>query len=229
MSRVSSRSRASGLPVVIAAYEYDPLTSRIIRLVDCASEGGLTTEAGLSLRPRRSYSIQIGGLDQGAGAVGGPLQLTFEFFADRDDDGLLEPLDRCPTRKGVQRFGGCLPRLRAAPKIRWDDTPQGVRITSLRVRRLVPGARVNARCVRGCELRQTRRGSNSVALTRFAGASLASGARIEVRVTRSASGSGPYRFGAIGAYTRIDIRRGGVHTIERCLLPGSRAPRRRCR
>jgi hypothetical protein len=221
--------QTSGLPVIIAAYEYDPLTSRIIRLVDCASEGGLTTEAGLSLRPKRSYSIQIGGLDQGAGAVGGPLQLTFEFFADRDDDGIVEPLDRCPRRRGVQRFGGCLPRLRAAPRIKWDDTPQGIRIKSLRVRRLVPNALVKVRCARGCDLRQTRRGSSSVALTRFAGASLARGARIEVRVTRPASRSGTYRFGAIGSYTRIDIRRGGVHTTDRCLLPGSRVPRRRCR
>lgn len=225
--------RAAGYDNVIAAYLFDPRTTALRRSLTCQNEPGIEELYHLQMEKGESYTIQIGGVDAGQGAAAGLLQSSFEFFADRDRDGIYDELDRCPRRAGVNAAGGCPPRLRANPRLSWDRTGSGLRVRSLVVEGVARGSRVQARCRRGCSGRQTRtaRRAGDVSLTRFRGRTLPPGARLEVRVTRprDRNPESNWRYGAIGLYYRYDIRSGAAPRTTRCLLPGSSTPRRRCR
>jgi hypothetical protein len=223
--------QASGFDAVVAGYEYDPDTEKITRELGCFNQSPLTEDVFLELDRGRAYALQIGGVDAGAGPAGGLLHLTIDFYPDADRDEIFDELDECPGRRGVSAFAGCLPELRSSPRIRWSTTAAGVRITSLTVRKVPRGALVRARCLRRCSLRQARRAiaARTVSLDAFRGKALRVGAVFELRVTRPPTPSGLYRYGAIGSYSRFTVRARDVKRKDRCLLPGSPAPRRRCR
>jgi hypothetical protein len=223
--------QASGFPTVVAAYEYDPITAQIIRKVGCASERGTTTDAVFPVERGHWYTVQIGGIDAGQGPASGLLQMTFDFFADRDRDGIFDALDKCDDQQGIKRFSGCLPRLPATNELTYTPTATGVRLGKLAVKRLPRGTRVVARCVRGCSLRQsaTVRGGGALRLSRFIGPVLENGSRVEIRRTHPRTKGGTYTFGAIGNLLRLDVDDSKVIVTVLCLMPGSKKPRRSCR
>jgi hypothetical protein len=66
-------------------------------------------------------------------------------------------------------------------------------------------------------------------MTKFAGRLLRAGTKLEIFVTRKRSGTGRYRFGAIGNYYRYNVGAGSLSArIDRCLKPGSRTPLKDC-
>ncbi|MDA0161267.1 hypothetical protein OM076_13400 [Solirubrobacter ginsenosidimutans] len=222
--------QTAGTDVIIALYEYDPDSDAIADELGCTDERGTTEDVFLAnLEPRRSYTVQIGGVDRGAGPVGGPLQVTFDFFPDADQDGIFDALDECPKRQGVKAAGGCLPALNSRANFAFRDTADGVRMTSVRMSKVPKGAQLTLRCTRRCDVRQTLK-PGKLTFTSIAGRTLPAGARFEVRVTRPATGkSDRYRFGAIGQLFRFDVERGSVTRTERCFYPGSKALRKSCR
>lgn len=222
--------QTSGFDSVISAYDFDPILMRIRRTLGCVNDPGLSENALLALEPDRSYRVQIGGVDTGAGAAGGMLQTSFEFFPDRDRDGIFDELDKCGSVPGVARFAGCLPELRPRVRVTWSTFRPSVRIDLLRVSRVPRGTRIRARCAVGCAVseQQTYRRGRSVTLKRFTGRSLQPRATFLVTVRKPATGTGMYRFGAIGYHGSFRVRRGGIVRTERCLMPGASRPRRRC-
>ena len=219
---------ASGFDTVVAVYEYDVRNARITRNLLCQNDSTGTVEEVIlpEVRCGRAYTVQVGG----AGGEGGALDFQFLFYPDTDADGVLDDApDRCPRLRGVAGFGGCPPELRATPRLTWATTAGGVRFTKLEVEGVPRGARVEARC-RRCGVSQSRRARRStVSLPRFVGRAAPAGAVLELRVTMGRRGSGRYRYGAIGNYVRYVFGRGEVRSrTVRCLLPGKRAPRRRC-
>jgi hypothetical protein len=211
--------QTGGFDVAIAIYEFDQSSSKIIRLVDCSPERGAQDYIPpYRLKAGRHYTIQIGGLDEGAGPLGGPLQFNFQFFADRDDDGIYDPIDDCPDQAGVSSAGGCPPTLRATPKLTATPTGSGIVVRSLSVS-APKGSKVEVRCRRKCSGHQART-AGVVSFPLLRGRALAAGARIEIFVTKKAS---------IGDYIRYDVVRGNFKRTERCLRPGSHVPRRKCK
>ncbi len=212
--------QAAGYDGVVTVYEFDPKTARIGKVVACSSEPGVTEDLFVPVRKGGSYTIQIGGVDAGTGLgpVGGDLQLTFEFFPDRDRDGVFDALDKCPTQAGDQGEAGCPPELRSNPKVRAMPTATGVRILTLNVT-APKGARVEVRCQRGCATKQVRRAlkRGTLAFSKFRNRDLSAGAVVEVRVTASRS---------VGNYYRYTISRGNFKRAERCLAPGSTKPKK---
>jgi hypothetical protein len=227
--------RATGFDSVVSVYTFDTQTGALRDFVGCVNSPGLEEQAFPPIARGQSYTIQIGGLDTGAGPASGALQSSFEFFPDRDQDEVYDEIDKCDRQKGVEAAGGCPPRLRAIPAMSWDVLTNGrtriVRLAAGSVRR---GDKVQARCSGGCSLSQTRTAKRAgiLALTRFVGKTLPAGARIELRVTHAKDNKpgSTYRFGAIGSYTRWDIRAGRrPKRTDRCLAPGSSKPRKSCR
>jgi hypothetical protein len=218
---------SGGFEVVVAVYEWSEETSRITRVVRCQNDStGSETVLLPEVRRGTNYTVQVGG----AGDTGGPLDLELTYFPDRDADGVLDALDKCDRRRGIEAFGGCPPELRSAPRIRFDGVPGGIRVRSLAVDDVVRGSRVEVRC-RRCGSRVTRRArrAGSLRLRGFVGRVVRAGDRIEVRITQPPTGNGRFRFGAVGKYFRWPITSAGLgNRVSRCLNPGSRRPRR-CR
>jgi hypothetical protein len=227
--------RATGFDSVVSIYEFDPQTGALRDFVGCTNKPGIEEEAFPPISRGEAFTVQIGGLDTGAGPAFGPLQASFEFFPDRDRDEVYDEIDKCDRQKGVEAAAGCPPRLRAIPAIGYDVLSNGrTRIVRLAVGSVRRGDKVQARCRGGCSLSQTRtvKRAGTIALKRFVGRTLPAGARIELRVThaRDNKPGSTYRFGAIGAYTRWDMRAGRrPKRTDRCLRPGSSTPRKRCR
>lgn len=126
---------------------------------------------------------------------------------------------------GVRNTGGVLEfdlnftpyRVQAKARLRIRPTPNGVEIVSLVVRP-TRRARVEVRCRPGCG-RHAKRG-RKVTFRRLSGRRLRAGSRLLVRATRS---------DMIGSYLAFRITRGSFRDpVERCLVPGSRRPRRTC-
>lgn len=209
--------QTAGFDAVVVVYEFDPQTSRITRVVGCRDERGTTEDFFAQVRKGRSYTIQIGGADAGAGPAAGDLQLTFQFFGDRDRDGVFDPLDQCVALAGVPERGGCPPELESTPKLSAAPTSGGIEVRRLSVA-TGTRAKVSLRCRSGCSAKQTRRGER-VRLTALDGDALRAGAVFEVRVTKR---------GHIGAVHRYRVLRGNFKRIDRCTLPGSSKPRKRC-
>jgi hypothetical protein len=79
-------------------------------------------------------------------------------------------------------------------------------------------ARIAVTCKPGCG-KNVKRG-RSKSFPRLAGKRLRAGSRLLVRVTRS---------DMLGSYLSFRITRGSFRDpVERCLIPGSSKPRRRC-
>jgi hypothetical protein len=218
---------ASGYDTVVAVYEYDVETARIVRRVACENRGAGEDVLLPTVRGGRAYTIQVGGVGEAAGA----LDFTFLFFGDRDRDGVLdEAPDECPRMRGISAAGGCPPELNAAVSLTWDVTAGGLRFTSMLVRDAPRGARVEARC-RRCGVRRAvaRSRGGIVRLGRLVGRTAPPRAALEVFVTQRARGSGRFRHGAIGTYIKYVFDADGIRTrTTRCLRPGSMRPRRSC-
>jgi hypothetical protein len=214
----------SGFDSVVAVYEWDGETSQLGRLVVCHNESSGTTEDLLlqqELRRRRNYTIQLGGV----GGAGGPLDFRFTYFPDTDGDGILdEQPDACLRLAGIPAFGGCPPLARGTPRLVYDRTGSGIRITGLFVDRSARGTRIRVSCRRcGSSVRLTIRRRRSVRVAGFVGRFLPVGDRLELRLTHARDRSGRYRFGAIGRRFRWRVAGDGLgRRTERCTAPGSR-------
>jgi hypothetical protein len=221
--------RVRGFDAVAAVYQYDPASAQLGRLVDCADTPGSAEDLFARVEADAPYAVQVGGSDHGAGADSGTLQVAFDFFADADRDDVFDELDQCPTLPGPSDRGGCPPRIRASPVLRWLTMARGVRVVDLRVTGVPAGSKVALRCVRRCSARQTTSAhGTSVKLTRLSRRPLADGAQFEVRITHAVSSDPAYAFGTIGDYFRFEVRHGDVRRIRRCLLPDSPVPHRTC-
>jgi hypothetical protein len=204
--------RATGFPTVVAVYQWSKSTSEITRMLDCSLTAA-SEDLVVSVKRRRSYTIQVGG----AGGVGGPLNLHVEYFPDRDRDGVFDAIDDCPTTAGIGN-SGCPPELRARARVSVDYTSTGVIINRLWVERVPKGAKIVASCG-GCgsqTVRAKRRGV--VDLGKLTGRAASAGAAITVRVTLRRQKKGKYRYGATGKYTRWKVKAGGLgSTKDRCI------------
>ena len=213
--------QTGGFNVAINVYEFDNRSAKILRAVDCSADLGTQDFIpGTRLKAKRHYTIQIGGLDDGAGAgpLGGVLGISFQFFADRDDDDVFDPLDSCPDQPGVRESGGCPPELRSTPKLTAAPTATGIIVKKLSVS-ATKGAKVEVRCRRRCSGSQART-AGVVSFPLLRGRALPAGARIEIFVTKAH---------AIGSYVRYDVVRGNFKRTDRCLRPGSHTPRKKCK
>lgn len=212
-----------GFDVVVAVYTWNEQTSRITRRVRCQND-----EAGSEdvLIPRVSagtnYTIQVGG----ANGAGGPLNFLLDYFPDTDGDGILDDApDKCRTQPGIERFGGCPPELRAAPRLSYTVSGTSLRITSLSIDDVPKGARAEVRCRRcgGGKVTRRARRTGTLRMPGFVGRLVPAGDRIEVRVTLGKTGNGRYRHGAIGKFYRWPVEPGKLGRRQtRCIRPGSR-------
>jgi hypothetical protein len=208
------RLRTSGYDTVISITEFNRATAipSAFERRQCVNESpGPSEEFLVSVRGRRAYTIQIGGVNNAFGS----LEFLFDFLADTDGDGVLDDVDRCDRLRGTRANSGCPTRLRANALIRAVPTASGIRLVSLRID-ATRGSRVQVSC-RGCG-RQVKR-ARTVGFPRLRGRSFRAGSRIVIRVTKR---------GAIGRYIAYRILRGNFKKSERCMNPGSRRPRRRC-
>lgn len=210
--------QTAGFDTAIAVYQFDPKTSRIDRRIDCQDQAGVTEDFFVEVQKGRSYTVQIGGVDAGSGAAAGDVQYTFQFFGDRDRDGIFDPLDRCQTLAGVQARGGCPLEVRSTPKLTAAPTGSGIQVRSLTVA-ATKGAKVELRCKRGCSKRETRTAKGTVTLTSLRNVALPAGAVFEILVSRK---------DYIGALHRYTITRGNFRRLDRCTLPGSTKARVKC-
>lgn len=218
---------ANGYDTVVSVYEYDVKTAKIVRTLTCAATPGVGETVDLPrVKQGSAYTIQVGG----TGAATGKLDFKFDFFGDRDQDGIFdETPDKCPTTPGIREAGGCPPELRTAPSAPYRDAPGGPRLTRVLVSGVPLGARVEARCKR-CGVSQTRIAKSSlVTLPKLTGHVVRAGAKLEIFVTRARTASGRFKYGAIGNYFAYTARRVGFSPrVNRCLKPGSKVPLKRC-
>jgi hypothetical protein len=203
----------AAFPAVVAVYEWNPADSKIKRLVDCSANAA-ADDLLIDLDAKKSYTIQVGG----AGGAGGPVTLKMESFQDGDNDGVLDALDKCETVPGVERYGGCPPKLDTNARLSVDYTASGVLIKRLWVEHVPKGAKIVARCG-GCGSQTVKaKKSGTVNLTKLMGRAVSAGKTVEVSVTMKAGGTGIYKFGATGRYRKWPIKAGALGaTFDRCL------------
>jgi hypothetical protein len=238
---VSVELNASGFLNVIAVYEWSLQTSKITREIGCQVSASATQTNDfifpVELQKGHVYTVQIGGVQTPAGVAAGPLTFSATFFPDHDGDGVLDPLDACPTLagpllpNGAPQFGGCPPTLRPTVSYSYlGPTASALSITKFELTSIPGRARLQARC--SCGVQQTIEDgahANSVTLTSFVGARIPLGSTIEIWATKRATGRGIYKYGAIGAYRKYTVSSSGLGTpIKRCLMPGSMTPRLQC-
>ena len=207
------RLRANGFDSVITVVPFN-FTTAVPNFSGslCLNDSASTSEEYLvRVRKGRSYTVQIGGVNN----AGGNLEFLFDFLADTDADGVVDDSDDCPRVKGTGK-NGCPPRLRPDITLTARGTAGGVEIVKLRVKSSRK-ARIEVKC-RACP-KQVKRGKR-VSFGRLAGQDLLAGSKLEIRVTRK---------GAIGSYTAYKIFPGAFDKVTRCMKPGSRKPRRKCR
>jgi hypothetical protein len=216
---------SGGFDVVVAVYEWSGSTSRITKRVSCQNEApGSETVLLPRVLKNHNYTVQVGG----AGDTGGALKFDLSYFRDRDADGVLddEP-DKCLSRPGIRRFGGCPPELRSAPRLSLDTNSSGATVRAITVDELPKTARVEVRCGHcGRKVTKKARRAGSVSLDRFLGRFVRAGDFIEVRLTMpKRAKKGRYRFGAVGKVYHYPITSHGLgKRTLRCLNPGSRKP-----
>jgi hypothetical protein len=218
-------SASGGFDVVVAVYEWSSSTSRITRRLSCQNDApGSETVLMPKVRKGHNYTVQVGG----AGNTGGPLKFDLSYFRDRDADGVLddEP-DKCLSRPGIRRFGGCPPELRAAARLSLATNGGGGKVTALTVDDVPKTGRVEVRCGHcGRKVAKKARRTGTVAVDRFVGRFVRAGDFIEVRVTMpKRAKKGRYKYGAVGKLYRYPITGDGIgKRTLRCLNPGSRKP-----
>jgi hypothetical protein len=231
------RVTASGYDAVIAVYEYDPRTARIIAPLGCAAAAGGPTEqldiAGPRVRKGQHYAVQVGGSTAAGVAQSGVLNLDVQFLRDRDGDGLIDVNDPCPDASGAQ--GGCPPQLPGTPVL----AVAGLRIVRLEWPDLPPGVEVRARCAKcgrhGITQTVRVRTGATARLTAFANAPARRGAVLEVSARSRASGAGPAGGApgaagavAMGKTARYRFGAGEYRWRVGCLAPGSWGRRVAC-
>ena len=211
--------------VVVAVYTWSARTSRITRTVLCQNDAAGSEDVVIpSVRKGTNYTVQVGG----AGNTGGPLSMGLTWFPDRDADGVFDALDKCDLPPGIERFGGCPPELRSAPRIRYDNVAGGLSvITSLAIDDVPKGARAEVRCGR-CGRKVTRRATRT-GMLKVERVRRPHRAGRRPRSRSASRRAGParatYRFGAVGKYFRWPITAGKLgDRVSRCLQPGSRKP-----
>jgi hypothetical protein len=224
---------AVGIPTDISLYQWNVQTALITRRVDCQTSKSLDNQFNVpvDLQKGKSYTVQIGGLATTSGFASGPVEFQMNFFPDHDGDGIFDVLDKCPTVPGVERFGGCPPSITPLPRVSLFSVGSGIRITVLRLDQIPGGAQVTVRC-QPCGLHQVVQAgphASSVTMTRFAGQTMAAGDKLEIWVSKRASGTGNYKYGAFGSYVSYTVNAGSLgDRVLRCLMPGSLTPRRVC-
>lgn len=210
------RVRANGYDAVISVIPFN----RRSAMPDfgrraCINDSDSTQEELLTrVRAGRAYTVQLGGVNDAAGE----LEFLFDFLADTDNDGVLDDADNCPRLHGGGRPSGCPKRLRPQVTLRARPIAGGIKVLGLTVK-APRRSRVAVSCSRGCS-REVKRARSKVKFRRIRGSRLRARSLIEIRVTRR---------GAIGAYVAYRIKDGNFKKFERCLRPGSKKPRRRCR
>ena len=210
------RVRANGYDAVISVipFQRDNGTPHFDRRA-CINDSSSTQEEMLTgVRRGRAYTIQLGGVN----GASGELEFLFDFLADTDGDGVLDDADNCPRLSGGGRASGCPKRLRPEVVLRAQPIAGGIRVLGLTVT-AARGSRVEVSCSRGCKT-EVKRARSEVKFGRIRGNELAAGSTLVIRVTRRR---------AIGAYIAYRIKDGNFEKFERCMRPGSRKPRRRCR
>jgi hypothetical protein len=219
---------ANGVPNVIAIYQWSPATSKIVSRLGCqtAANGANTVNVPGELKKGGAYTVQVGALTTSAGPAVGTVAVTAKFVPDHDGDGVYDPLDACPTLAGILKLGGCPPAL--SPSVSWNTV--GQMFTHFQVGGLPAGARILVRC--SCGISQTKTvGARAtvVVLTALLNRTVPAGAMLQLWATKRRSGTGIYRYGAIGSYQRYTMRVGGLGVpMKRCLMPGSLTPRLQC-
>jgi hypothetical protein len=209
--------QTGGFDVAINVYEFDNRSAKILRSVDCSAGPGTQDFIIPRIEGGRHYTVQFGGLDAGMGAAAGSLGISFQFFADRDGDNVFDPIDECPDLPGVPP-SGCPRELAATPKLTAVATATGIIVKRLSVS-ATKGAKVEVRCRRRCSGHQART-AGVVSFPLLRGRALPAGAVVEIFVTKSKS---------FGRYVRYEIVRGNFKRVDRCLLPGSHTPRKKCK
>ena len=206
---------AVGFDTTLALVQFSSVQSPLPQDYTCSNRRDDTIERlEAPVEAGTGYAVQIGG----AGSASGSLQVNFTFLPDRDRDGVTDDADRCPRRPGTAN--GCPPKIVAGIPYHYDSTPTGgARFSYLDVRGAPRGARIDVRCSRGCRHLRLRVRSAVTHVKAFSGRVIPTGARIEVRVTKS---------GYIGAYRAFTVVAGNVSSTDRCLPPGSTRPRRSC-
>ena len=226
--------QASGYPNAIVVYQWSTATAKITRMVSCqvqTSTAPNTFVLPQELQKGKAYTVQIGGLESPTGPASGTLNFSATFVPDHDGDGVYDSLDACPFLAGVPAFGGCPPTL--SPILNYNysaPTAAGLPITAFYVSSVPGGARVKATCSCGVgQVATAGKRATTIKLTRFDGATLPIGSTVQIWATRGRSGRGNYRYGAIGAYRKFTVGRGGLGTpLKRCLMPGSMKPQKQC-
>jgi hypothetical protein len=215
--------QSAGRNGVIALYEYNPLTSRLGRLVSCANDAGVQDALYISLSKGKSYTVQLGGVDEGLGPAGGPVQFTMQFFEDADRDGVIDAIDRCPGRAGKLAYNGCLPVVRANATMALETARGVVRLHKLAVTG-DRGATAIVSCARchfsSTHLLRTVKGGASWSFADLLGKRVPNGSAIVVTVKRRS---------AIGQAFVWKVTKGILSPRrDYCVLPGSTMRKRTC-
>jgi hypothetical protein len=214
--------QTAGFNAAVSVYEFDRTTSKLTKLIGCGNDPGVTEDVFAPVSGGKSYTVQIGGVDEGAGPAGGNLQFTFQFFGDRDLDDVFDPLDHCKTIPGPRESGGCPADLKSTVRLTATPAGNGIVVRSLSVKAR-KGSHASLSCRKKCTLKQGRnaraRASKTVSFSKLKNRFLPAGASIVIRVTRA---------GYFGDYVRFDIKPGNFKRIDRCLYPGSKKTHKHC-
>lgn len=133
---------ASGYPSAVAVYQYNARTAQLDRKsVFCRVANSVTNTFTLpeELSKGQSYTVQVGGLRNGAAFFSGSLNLTINLFPDHDGDQVSDGIDKCPFLAGT--LGGCPPALHPAAHFNYATTGSSLRLTGLLVDQIPGGAR----------------------------------------------------------------------------------------
>ena len=195
-------------------YEFDRTTSKLTKLIGCGNDPGVTEDVFAPVLGGRSYTVQVGGVDAGAGPAGGNLQFKFQFFGDRDQDDVFDPLDHCKTIPGPRESGGCPRDMKSTVRLTAVPSGSGIIVRSLTVNAR-KGAHASLRCRKVCKIKQGRNSrahaAKTVSFSKLRGRFLPAGASIEIRVTKD---------GYFGDYIRFDIKPGELQAHRSLPAPG---------
>jgi hypothetical protein len=183
---------------------------------DLDGNGSFETDTGMRPSVSRSYAR--------AGAVAVRLRVTDNDGNTNED---IEGVGALGADSlGARRLTILSRHILAETTLTFLNTRSGIRVRSLVVRDVPRGAQVELRCRRGrhraCrpQVQEARaRAARTLGFPRFRQRRLRAGTVLEIRVTKPDH---------VGKYIRYTIRRGGFRKAERCLEPGSQAPRREC-
>jgi hypothetical protein len=195
--------------VQISLYEWGS-DSKIKKLVACGSGAldGLTAQ----VEAKHNYTVQVGGVD----GAGGAITFGSSYFPDTDGDGKLDGDDDCLTIPGTS--GGCPPRVSAVPALRYDPTGAGVRINGLVVDSVPKGAKLTVTCP-GCGTQKvTASKQGTVKFPKLVGKTVRAGAKVTLKVTLGHTGTGKYKYGAIGSVFQWPVKSDGLgKRVNRCV------------